>query len=721
VTASTSTVTLADSYEDEQSPPTQALTLQVTGSGIAAVGLAFDPAYPEESWLGAEMTGAASPYQVSIGLAGPAPVGQHTAHLLAGAVDKDGNVLDSTPITVNYTVIARLHADVSSLAFTGVNGDAVPGPQSVAVQGTGLSWTAESGAAWLLVSPASGQGGGSIQVSIDPSSLASGHHATTVTVRSQDGQSIELPVTLDLSAPVFSVTPAQLSFGGAAGHAVDAQDLQLALGIDSQAHAWRIASMPSWLSADTSSGEVASGGQTIRFTPDFSQAPAGVTAGTVVFEVVVNGDTLQQQVPVTLRQDSHRLTASRYGVALTAVPGWSRLSANVTVKENFGRAVAWTATSDKSWLTVTGSGTTGGTLAMTANPAALATDSLEIATVRISSSDAKVSAGTVLKVGLWKGSSKLSATMTKSGTAYSELEADPVRPYAYVHQGGSTIDVYHVHTGAKVASIASAATAAGAMSASPDGRFLYVVDSGFKRIRVVDLALRKAVRTIDTVNPTPRGSTLKALVASGKEVLVLGDQSAYRASDGASLGSVGTWSGSYYGTDRIAATPDGSRLYYLNQGLSPSSAVSFALEYAELGGGALVATELGDHWDVGSNGGDIAVSPAGSTVYTASGSPYQFYTWKGDDLSAIGNLPGGDAYPNNVEVGSDGRIAGGISGWYSTSDIWLYKPDGAIQKTFKVAGYAKALMDAQLVFSGDALALVTLTDDPRLVFIPIGP
>jgi len=290
-----------------------------------------------------------------------------------------------------------------------------------------------------------------------------------------------------------------------------------------------------------------------------------------------------------------------------------------------------------------------------------------------------------------------------------------------VHQGGSTIDIYHVHTGAKVASIANAATSAGAMSVSPNGLYLYVIDRGFKRISVVDLAQRKTVRAIDTVNPTPGGSTLKALIVDGREVLVLGDQSAYRASDGTSLGSVGTWGGSYYGTDRMDATPDGSRLYYINQGLSPSSAVGLALQYGQLGGGSLVATQLGEHWDVGSNGADIAVSPGGGTVYTASGAPYQFYTWRGDDLSAIGNLPGGDAYPNNVEVASDGRVAGGIFGWYSAADIWLYKPDGAIQKTYKVAGYAQALMDAQLVFSGDALALVTLTDDPRLVFIPIGP
>ena len=60
----------------------------------------------------------------------------------------------------------------------------------------------------------------------------------------------------------------------------------------------------------------------------------------------------------------------------------------------------------------------------------------------------------------------------------------------------------------------------------------------------------------------------------------------------------------------------------------------------------------------------------------------------------IGALPGGEAYPNNVEVTSDGRPTCGISGWYAASDFWVHSPAGAL--------------------------LVALTDDPVIAFVPIG-
>ena len=721
VTVGASSVNLPSAYVDDQPPPAKTVSVTVKGHGVAEVGAAFDPAYPIAEWLGGGMTGSGENYQLSLHVAGYAPIGENVAHLLVGAVDKDGNLLDSEALEVHYIVIDRLTPNSSALAFTGVNGNAPPDDQDVVINGVGLSWTAESSASWVHLDRAAGQGGETLSVSVDPTELASGHHAAAISLRAGDGQMVELPVTFDLSSPDVSLSPSQLAFGGSSGHDSDVQSTELTLGVNGHAYAWRIVSLPAWLSADKTSGSVDSAGQAIEFTPDLTKAPVGVTNASVTFEIVVNGDTLQQQMPVTVRQDRHRLLASTYGVAFTSVPGWNRVSKTLKVSENLGRAVPWTASADKSWLTVTASGVAGGSLVLKADPAAVATDTLDIATVTIQSSDPLVTRAVTVKVGLWKGSSKLSSTLTKSDANYSELANDPIRPYVYAHNRGSSIDVYHVHTGAKVGTIANAATSSGAMAISSDGQSMYVVDEGFKRISVVNLTSRTKIRTIAASNPTPVGATLKVVRTGGFDVLVLGDWTAYRASDGKFFGNLSGGAGSYYGTDRIAATPDGRRLYLIDQGLSPSSTIGFSLDYSELGGGALISSNLGSGWNVGSNGQDIAVSTDGHTLYTASGSPYQFVMSSGDDLSDIGNLPGGEAYPNNVEVASDGRVAGGISGWYSAADIWLYSASGAILHTYKVAGYAKALKDAQMVFSGDALVIVTQTDDPRLVFIPIGP
>ncbi len=94
--------------------------------------------------------------------------------------------------------------------------------------------------------------------------------------------------------------------------------------------------------------------------------------------------------------------------------------------------------------------------------------------------------------------------------------------------------------------------------------------------------------------------------------------------------------------------------------------------------------------------------------------------WNAKDGAYIGLLPGGNAYPNNVEVGSDGRVYCGIFGWYSEADVWMYSSSGQIIKTFKFAGYAKALLGRSLAVSGDGLMGIALTDDPSLVFLPFG-
>ena len=72
----------------------------------------------------------------------------------------------------------------------------------------------------------------------------------------------------------------------------------------------------------------------------------------------------------------------------------------------------------------------------------------------------------------------------------------------------------------------------------------------------------------------------------------------------------------------------------------------------------------------------------------------------------VGALPGGSNYPNNVEVTNDGRPICGISGWYSASDFWVHSPGGALLQGYKIAGYARALKDQQMVVTPDGFVVV---------------
>lgn len=713
VSVSRSSVTLADSYEDNQAPPGQTLTVQVSGNGIAAVGVAFDPAYPVENWVGADMTGTASPYQLTIGLSAPAAVGEHTAHLLAGAVDKDGHILDSTPITVSYKVMARLRSGTPSLAFNGVNGANPPNAAAIDVLGTGLDWTASSPDAWIHLASASGSGAGQIQVSVDDSGLASGPHSGHVVITSSDGQTVSVPVTFTLTSTALSVSSSSFAFGAASGRDASSRVLELSLGTDGNAYAWQLQSLPAWLGASATSGVVSGTAQAITLTPDLSKAAPGAHSATATVVAQVNGDVVTQQIALTLNVDQERLYASEDGVAFTSTPDWSRLTRTIQVKDNFGRARAWTASSDKPWLSVTASGLAGGNLTLSANPASLSAGSLTIATVTVSSAVSGVSPMT-LKVGLWKAAATPSSTTTTTGVSYVGMVADKIRPYVYVHSGGGSIDVFNPYTNSKVGTIANVGNSLGAMSIGTNGQYLYAVDNGFRRIAVVDLSTQQRVRFISAAQPTNAGFTLLATRISGVELVMGSDRTVYRASDGA---QVDTGDGPM---NRMTASLGGERIYTLTSEYSPSSGAAYATDYTAVGGGRFLSAPLGGA-EAGSFGADIAVSQDGSTVYTVSGSPYRIQTFSGSAFAPIGELPEFDAYPNAVEVGSDGRIAGGINGLYSTYDIWLYSKTGSVQKRFKVVGYAAGLVEGQLYFTGDALMLATLSDDHRMVFIPIGP
>ncbi|HEX7157277.1 MAG TPA: quinoprotein amine dehydrogenase, partial [Burkholderiaceae bacterium] len=122
-----------------------------------------------------------------------------------------------------------------------------------------------------------------------------------------------------------------------------------------------------------------------------------------------------------------------------------------------------------------------------------------------------------------------------------------------------------------------------------------------------------------------------------------------------------------------------------------------------------------------SNGRAIAVSPDDTRLYTATGAPYVCSSVNPQTLALVGSLPGGDAYPDNVAVMQDGRAVCGIDGIYSTYDFWVYTAAGALISTYKVVGYAHGLLPGQLVATPDSFVVVTLTDDPRMAFVAIGP
>jgi len=91
-----------------------------------------------------------------------------------------------------------------------------------------------------------------------------------------------------------------------------------------------------------------------------------------------------------------------------------------------------------------------------------------------------------IRVGLWVGSTTPALTTTVS-TAYNEVAADPIRPYAYLAGAGGDIQVYNVYTGSLVTTIPGVATQIGILAISQDGSTLYAVDTNTLKIVPVNL------------------------------------------------------------------------------------------------------------------------------------------------------------------------------------------------------------------------------------------
>ncbi len=401
------------------------------------------------------------------------------------------------------------------------------------------------------------------------------------------------------------------------------------------------------------------------------------------------------------------------GVALVSTPTWSRLTRTLAVSDKFSPNTQWSASSNQAWLTV---GKSRGNLTLTANPASLATNTINYATITLSSPDASAHVPEPIKVALWKGAAA-PMTTEKIAQAYSDIIADPIRPLIYVHNGGASIDVYNVYTAKKVGAIVDLGAALGSMTVSPNGDRLYAFDTANRSLVVVDLATLTKSDVWNLVSAATRASRLKAIRQNGVEIVLVNDGSAYLASSGVRIASTGIIGGD------ITATADGKRVYVQDEGFSPATVLAYDIDYSDVGEGTLRSSRIASASFINgaSNGQDIAVSADGNRLYTASGAPYRCSSVSPANLSFIGSLPGGDAYPNNIKVGSDGRVFCGISGWYSGADFWVHDADGVLLKSFKFAGYAKNLIERQMVVSGDGFIVVGLTNDPILAIVPVGP
>jgi hypothetical protein len=492
---------------------------------------------------------------------------------------------------------------------------------------------------------------------------------------------------------------------------------------------WTASTSAPWVTLSSASG---TGPATVKLSYSADGLKPGKYSDTVK---VSTSDGQSVSLPVSITVLPHKLLAAENGVALTSTPGGSRLSRTIIVRDNLDKSnIPWTAQSNQAWLTVTASGVTGQALTLSANSASLPSDTLSYATVTLRSSDPTITMPEAIQVALWKGSRMPSSTMTLATTITdSELIADPIRPYAYVHNSGNTIDVYNVYTGTKVAMLSTAGATFRAMAIAPDGATLYAHNVASNTIEVFDLMSLThtgswpAIGARNGYLDTPGMLVIRP---DGVNVVVLGNSSNVTAQVGtAYVAATGKSLGDQLPYGLLAATADGRFFYALNPYSHPFHGARYKVEYTDAGDGSIRFTSFpGGTFDFNAqveiDGKGIAVSADGKQLYATTFSDLGCSSFNPTDLHYLGSLgrpDNGDTYFSNiVKIGSDGRVYCGVWDAYNKADVWVHRADGTLQGSFKFAGYSKRLLDRQMAISGDGMMLIGLTNDPLLVFVPVG-
>jgi hypothetical protein len=300
--------------------------------------------------------------------------------------------------------------------------------------------------------------------------------------------------------------------------------------------------------------------------------------------------------------------------------------------------------------------------------------------------------------------------MAKLTGSYFNITADKIRPYVYVNNSGTSVDVFNAYTAQKVGTISNVGTVLGQMSVALDGSRLYALDRVTRSLAVVDLDRLVKVATWSLDNAASWDTSVLAVRPNGVEVVLVGDRTAY--SNGRSLGATRI-------VGPMVSTANGQEV--LDFG------VRLGLDYSAMSGGVLYAGVL-NYFATGSGGNsrDLAINRDGTRAYIAAGGGVASggYKCASIDLVAgtfIGALPGGEAYPNNVEVTFDGRVICGIATGSGGSDFWVHSPTGALIQSYKITEYrGRTMLTQQMVVTPDGFIVAALTDDPFIAFVPIG-
>jgi hypothetical protein len=284
---------------------------------------------------------------------------------------------------------------------------------------------------------------------------------------------------LSLTKAALSANAVVMTLGGTRGRDLTTPgSTQVSLNTGTNSWPFALSALPAWLTNTTTAGTVNQTGATVSMAPKMAGVTAGSTSATVSMTATVNGDSVVLPLTVNLNADQRRLLASEWGVALASSPIGTRLTRTLTISDNFSGSLAWTASSDVAWLSVTRSGdtTSTGNLVLSADPSTLPDAAMSYANISVGTSTPGVESA-MIRVAIWKSATAPSVITRVLLNYFGSLAADTIRPYMYVSDGATAVEVFNAYTMQKIGTIPGVGSVLGQMSVSPDGSRLYALDT----------------------------------------------------------------------------------------------------------------------------------------------------------------------------------------------------------------------------------------------------
>lgn len=299
------------------SPPARTLTVTNVGTGTLTAPTPSD----DETWLSATVSGSDPTYAVSVSVDATGLV----EGTYVGTVTLTSAGAAGSPATVPVQLVVgqpALQVSPASLAFT-TNVGVAPAAKALTFSNTGTGTlvrpTVTDDATWLSASAVSGSDPTfTVNVSVDPTGLATGAYSATITVTSagSTGSPATIPVTLDVYRPTMQVSPTSLSFSTTAGSSPAAKGLTVTNTGTGVLAAPNVSDNASWLSATVSGADPT---YTVTVTVSSAALAAGSYSATLTITSPGASNSPTVAVSLTVSGGTVVVDTSTIGSAFTTI------------------------------------------------------------------------------------------------------------------------------------------------------------------------------------------------------------------------------------------------------------------------------------------------------------------------------------------------------------------------------------------------------------------